>query len=29
MLGAVARKTDPASQEAGPYKGVTHKTCHN
>ena len=23
------RKTGPAPQEAGPYKGVTHRLCHN
>ena len=25
----MARNTDPASQEAGPYKGMTHRVCHN
>ena len=29
MLGVVARNTDPASEEAGPYKDVTHRMCHN
>ena len=25
----MARKTDPASKEAGPYKDVTHRVYHN